>query len=81
MNENFKYIAAAVGVVGLSIGAVVYFSHQSRGEPPPPSEPPVVAAPAPSAVAPPCLDMLLRPVVGLNRFGMTHGVRVRRARA
>jgi hypothetical protein len=49
MNENFKYIAAAVGVVGLSIGAVVYFSYQSRGKPAEPSEPPVVAAPAPPA--------------------------------
>ena len=31
MNENIKWIAAAVAVVGLSIGAVVYFS--MRGEP------------------------------------------------
>ena len=27
MNENFKYIAAAVAVVGLSIGAVIYISY------------------------------------------------------
>ena len=50
MNENIKYIAAAAGVVGLSIGAVVYFSYQSKGKPAPPSEPPVVAAPAPPAM-------------------------------
>jgi hypothetical protein len=49
MNENFKYIAAAAAVVGLSIGAVVYISYHSKGKPVPPSQPPVVAAPAPPA--------------------------------
>jgi len=34
MNENFKYIAAGVAVVGLTIGGIVYFS-QTRKTPPP----------------------------------------------
>jgi len=38
MNENFKWIAAAVAVVGLSIGAVVYFS---QGKKVPVAKPPV----------------------------------------
>jgi hypothetical protein len=52
MNENFKWIAAAVAVVGLSIGAVVYFTQGNTSEAPPkpaavaekpaePEEPPV----------------------------------------
>jgi hypothetical protein len=49
MNENFKWFAAAVGVVGLSIGAVVYLSMRDEAAPPP-TEPPVTE-PAP-AVAP-----------------------------
>ena len=50
MNENIKYFAGAVAVVGLSIGAVVYISkHPST---PPPDEPATpVAAPAPPAAA------------------------------
>ena len=51
MNENLKWGAAAVAVVGLSVGAVVYFSH--RNKTPPPAKPPVVAAPTPEPVAPP----------------------------
>src|SRR5689334_649832 len=44
MNENFKWIAAAVAVVGLSIGAVVYFTRGGTPEKPP--------APAPVAEKP-----------------------------
>lgn len=47
MNENFKWIAAAVGVVGLSIGAILYFSQRERAAP---DEVPVVAAPPPAAL-------------------------------
>jgi hypothetical protein len=50
MNENFKYIAAAVAVVGLSIGAVIYIS--LRGKAPPPAKP-VAVVPARPAVAAP----------------------------
>src|ERR1044071_5821589 len=49
MNENVKYIAAAVGVVGLSIGAVVYISMRKHSAPAPAK--PVAAMPAPPAVA------------------------------
>jgi hypothetical protein len=41
MNENFKWIAAAVAVVGLSIGGIVYFSQRDKA----PVEEPVAAAP------------------------------------
>jgi hypothetical protein len=51
MNENFKYGAAAVAVVGLSIGAVVYLSWREKA-PPPPVEEPVAAVPAPAPAAP-----------------------------
>ena len=51
MNENLKWGAAAVAVVGLSVGAVVYFSHRDKAAPPP-AKPPVVVTPAP-AEAPP----------------------------
>ena len=51
MNENIKWGAAAVAVVGLSIGAVVYFSQRSA-QPPPPVEPVAVPA-APVAEAEP----------------------------
>ena len=51
MNENIKWGAAAVAVVGLSIGAVLWFSKRERAEPP---AEPVVAVPAkPGQVAPP----------------------------
>ena len=70
INENTKYIAAAVGVVALSIGAVLYIT-QRKPRPPapaetvaakapaaPPEEPaikyPITAAPAPEAL--PALD-------------------------
>jgi hypothetical protein len=33
MNENFKWIAAAVAVVGLSIGGIVYFSQREKAAP------------------------------------------------
>lgn len=46
MNENVKWVAAAIAVVGASVGAVVYFGQ--RDEAPPPK--PVVEAPP--AVAP-----------------------------
>jgi len=49
MNENIKYFAGAVAVVGLSIGAVIYISRHP--DVPPPDEPAVpVAAPAPAVV-------------------------------
>jgi hypothetical protein len=48
MNENIKWGAAAVAVVGLSIGAVVYFSERQDKEAPPPK--PVAAAPLPPPV-------------------------------
>jgi hypothetical protein len=43
MNENIKWGAAAVAVVGLSIGAIVYFSQRERAAP---VEEPVAAVPA-----------------------------------
>jgi hypothetical protein len=51
MNENFKYIAAAVAVVGLSVGAVIYISMRKHAAPPPPK--PVAAAPVQPAEPPP----------------------------
>src|SRR5262245_60696966 len=44
LNENAKYIAGAVAVVGLTIGAVVYIY---QGKKPKPVEPPAVAAQMP----------------------------------
>jgi hypothetical protein len=49
MNENIKWIAAAVAVVGLSAGALVYFSKRSSPEPAP--EVPVAAEAPPPAIA------------------------------
>jgi hypothetical protein len=49
MNENFKWIAAAVAVVGLSVGAVLYVSHRPR---PAPEPEPLAAAPASAEPAP-----------------------------
>ena len=49
MNENVKYGAAGLAVVGLTIGGIVYFS-QRHPAPPPPE--PVVATPEPAPVAP-----------------------------
>jgi hypothetical protein len=48
MNENIKWIAGAVAVVGLSIGAVVYLSWKDKAVP---EEPPVAAAPEVPPVA------------------------------
>jgi hypothetical protein len=48
MNENIKWGAAAAAVVGLSIGAVVYFSGRKHTEPPP-AEPAIAATPPPVA--------------------------------
>jgi hypothetical protein len=52
MNENIKYGAAAVAVVGLAIGAVVWRDKWWNDEPPPPAAKPVAAVPA-EPVAPP----------------------------
>jgi hypothetical protein len=49
MNENLKWGAAAVAVVGLSVGAVLYFSRNDRAAPP---ETPVVAKPPVQPAAP-----------------------------
>jgi hypothetical protein len=48
MNENIKWTAAAVAVVGLSVGAIVYFSRQDKTPPPKP----VTALPAPAPTVP-----------------------------
>jgi hypothetical protein len=62
MNENLKWGAAAVAVVGLSVGAVVYFSHRGK-DVPPPAKPAVVAAPAPVEAPPePTIKNPLPPV-------------------
>ncbi|HUQ10977.1 MAG TPA: DUF3014 domain-containing protein [Steroidobacteraceae bacterium] len=45
MNENFKWIAAAVAVVGLTIGGILYVSRSKK--PPAPVAPPVAVTPAP----------------------------------
>jgi hypothetical protein len=50
MNENIKWGAAAVAVVGLSIGAIVYFSARQDNEPPPAK--PVAAVPVPPPAEP-----------------------------
>ena len=75
MNENIKWIAAAAAVVGLSVGAVVYFSRGPGAAaekpiaavPPPPPAPaePAVRHPLPSAQmdqALPPLDESARPL-------------------
>jgi len=45
MNENIKWAAAAVAVVGLSIGAIVYFSGRQDKAPSPENQKPVAAVP------------------------------------
>ena len=45
MNENIKYIAGALAVVGLSIGAIIYIS--MREPTVPPAEPAVASSPQP----------------------------------
>jgi hypothetical protein len=52
MNENVKWVAAAIAVVGASVGAVLYFGQ--RGEAPPP-KPAVAAAPPPVAAEEPAI--------------------------
>ena len=52
MNENIKWIAGAVAVVGLSIGAVVYLSHKDTAEPATPG----VALPPPMAAEEPPIE-------------------------
>lgn len=71
MNENIKWIAAAVAVVGLSIGGIVYFSQRERAPepaeepvaevpdlPPPAEQEPAVRHPLPEAAAPEPLPTL-----------------------
>ena len=48
MNENIKWIAAAVAVVGLSIGGIVYFSQRDKA--PAPIDEPIAALPDESAL-------------------------------
>jgi hypothetical protein len=52
MNENIKWIAAAVAVVGLSIGAVLYLSYNPRDKSTAPAGEPVAALPEQPAVIP-----------------------------
>jgi hypothetical protein len=47
MNENIKWTAAAVAVVGLSVGAIIYFSRNDQEAPP---EKPVANLPPPAAL-------------------------------
>jgi hypothetical protein len=49
MFENLKWIIAAVAVVGLSIGAVIYVSRNPK--PPPPDDTPAKVVPKPPPVA------------------------------
>src|SRR5687768_4941360 len=64
MNENIKWFAAAVAVVGLAIGAVIYRDSWWKDEPPPaakvaapaPAEPPPAAAPEEPAVRHPVAE-------------------------
>jgi hypothetical protein len=44
MNENLKWMGAAVAVVGLSVGAIIYLSRREKAAPP---VEPVAAVPAP----------------------------------
>lgn len=53
MNENIKWGAAAVVVVGLSIGAIVYFSWKDKAEPP--AKPAVAALPEPAVAEEPAV--------------------------
>lgn len=48
MNENLKWIAAAVAVVGVTVGGILYLSRAKKA---PPTEAPVAVAPAPEPVA------------------------------
>lgn len=51
MNENLKWGAAAVAVVGLSIGAIVYFGHREKAAQEP-VKPVATEAPAPAEAVP-----------------------------
>ncbi len=62
MNENIKWIAAAVAVVGLSIGAVVYVSNNPRKPPQTPPEPVTNVGPPPVASAEPAEPPIQHPV-------------------
>lgn len=53
MNENIKWIAGAVAVVGLSIGAVLYLTHKDKVEEPAKQE---VALPPPMAAEEPPIE-------------------------
>lgn len=55
MNENIKWIAAAVAVVGLSIGAVLYFGHVRKAAPPKPVDSAVTLPPPPPAPEEPAI--------------------------
>jgi len=59
MNENIKYIAAAVAVVGLSVGAVVYISMREPAAPP---AKPVAATPAARPPAVPAEPAIKHPL-------------------
>jgi hypothetical protein len=52
MNENLKWVAAAVAVVGASVGAVVYFG---KSDPAPAPKPAVAEAPLPAAPEEPAI--------------------------
>jgi DUF3014 family protein len=52
MNENVKWVAAAVAVVGVSVGAVLYFSHREPAAPP---KPVVAEAPPPPVAEEPAI--------------------------
>jgi hypothetical protein len=52
MNENIKYIAAGVAVVGLTIGGILYFS---QGRKAPPAEPVAAVPPPPAMPAEPAI--------------------------
>ena len=56
MNENFKWIAAAVAVVGITVGGILYVSRSKKA--PTPVAPPVAATPEPM----PAEDPIKHPV-------------------
>lgn len=69
MNENVKWVAAAVAVVGLSVGAILFFGYRQKAAPPkpaatelppppPPAEEPAIRHPLPQAEAPEPLPSL-----------------------
>src|SRR5262245_20234353 len=75
MNENIKWIAAAVAVVGLAIGAVVYRDSWWKDKPPPepakvataiPPEPVAPAEPEPAIKHPLPEPEMKQPLPSLN---------------